>query len=192
MSVSVKNFILASSSPQRIALLRQIDFEPEKICPANIDETSYPKEKPLPYVRRMALQKALHVAELNKGQNILACDTVVCVGNRIIHKSQNEDEQRKVMKLLSGRVHKVISSVCLIDKNGKVHQRTVSTRITMKRLSENELENYVKDGEWKGVCGYKIEGKMAAYVSKLVGDYSAVVGLPLCETMNLLNGAGIR
>ena len=192
MSANVKNFILASSSPQRIALLRQIDCEPAKICPANIDETAYPKEKPLPYVRRMALQKAAHVAALNLEQNVLACDTVVCVGNRIIHKSSSEDEQRKVMKLLSGRVHKVISSVCLIDKNGKIHQRTVSTRITMKRLSERELEDYVKDGEWKGVCGYKIEGKMAAYVSRLVGDYSAVVGLPLCETMNLLNGVGIK
>lgn len=192
MSANVKNFILASSSPQRIALLRQIDCEPERICPANIDETSYNKEKPLPYVRRMALQKALHVAELNPEQNVLACDTVVCVGNRIIHKSQSADEQRKVMKLLSGRVHKVISSVCLIDKKGKVHQRTVSTRITMKKLSERELEDYVQDGEWKGVCGYKIEGKMAAYVSRLVGDYSSVVGLPLCETRNLLNGVGIK
>ena len=192
MSAGTKNFILASASPQRIALLRQIGFEPEKICPADIDETSKKGEKPLPYVRRMALQKALHIANLNPECNILACDTVVCAGNRIIHKSKNDKEQREVMKLLSGRTHKVISSVCLIDKNGKAHQRTVSTRITMKRLSDEELDDYVKDGEWKGVCGYKIEGKMAGYVSRLVGDYSSVVGLPLSETMNLLKGVGIK
>lgn len=192
MQAAVKDFILASGSPQRIALLRQIGFEPAKICPADIDESSMPKEKPLPYVRRMALQKAQRVAELNPENNILACDTVVCVGNRIIHKSENEEEQRKVMNLLSGRTHKVISSVCLIDKTGKAHQRTISTRITMKMLSAVELENYVKEGEWRGVCGYKIEGKLAAYVTRLVGDYSSVVGLPLNATMNLLNGVGIR
>ena len=96
------------------------------------------------------------------------------------------------MNLLSGRTHKVISSVCLIDESGKTHQRTVTTRITMKRLSAEELENYVTEGEWKGVCGYKIEGKLAGYVTKLVGDYSSVVGLPLNETMNLLNGVGIK
>jgi septum formation protein len=188
----VKDFVLASGSAQRINLLRQIGFEPKEIFPADIDESNFAKEKPLPYVRRMALQKALHVAKLKPEQNILACDTVVCVGNRIIHKSKNEEEQMSVMKLLSGRTHKVISSVCLIDKFGKVHQRTGSTRITMKVLSDDELNNYIKDGEWKGVCGYKIEGKLAAYVTRLVGDYSSVVGLPLNETMNLLNGVGIR
>ncbi len=172
--------------------MRQIGFEPERICPADIDETTQKGEKPLPYVRRMALQKATHIANLNPKHNVLACDTVVCAGNRIIHKSKNDKEQREVMKLLSGRTHKVISSVCLIDKNGKAHQRTVSTRITMKRLSDEELDEYVKDGEWKGVCGYKIEGKMAGYVSRLVGDYSSVVGLPLNETMNLLKGVGIK
>ena len=191
-TIETKDFILASGSPQRIALLRQIGFEPKEIFPADIDESNFNKEKPLCYVKRMALQKALHVASIKSKQNILACDTVVCSGNKIIHKSKTEDEQRKVMKLLSGKTHKVISSVCLIDKEGKAHQRTVMTRITMKRLADNELDNYVKDGEWKGVCGYKIEGKMAAYVTKLVGDYSSVVGLPLNETMNLLNGVGIR
>ena len=186
------DFILASGSPQRIALLRQIDIEPKEIFPADIDESNMAKEKPLPYVKRMALQKALHVANIKPNENILACDTVVCLGNRIIHKSQNADEQRKVMVMLSGKNHKVISSVCLIDKAGKVHQRTVMSRISMKRLSTEELDNYIKDGEWKGVCGYKIEGKMAAYVTRLVGDYSAVVGLPLSETKNLLNGVGIK
>lgn len=188
----IKNFILASGSPQRIALLRQIGYEPKEIFPADIDESNFAKEKSLPYVRRMALQKAQYVASLKPKQNVLACDTIVCLRNKIIHKSKNEDEQREVMNLLSGKTHKVISSVCLIDSSGNIHQRTVMTRITMKVLATDELEAYVKSGEWKGVCGYKIEGKMAAYVTRLVGDYSSVVGLPLNETMNLLNGVGIR
>lgn len=192
MSTAVKDFILASGSPQRIALLRQIGFEPKEIFPADIDESNFSKEKPLPYVKRMALEKAKHVVALKPEQNILACDTVVCAGNRILHKSKNEYEQRKVMQLLSGRTHKVISSVCLIDKKGNIHQRTIMTRITMKKLSGEELENYVTEGEWKGVCGYKIEGKLAGYVTRLVGDYSSVVGLPLNATMNLLNGVGIK
>ena len=192
INIEKKDFILASGSPQRIALLRQIEIEPKEIFPADIDEHNFQKEKPLPYVKRMAFEKANHVAQIKSGQNILACDTVVCAGNRIIHKSKTETEQRKVMQLLSGRTHKVISSVCLIDKKGVAHQRTVTTRITMKRLSDEELEKYVTEGEWKGVCGYKIEGKIAAYVTRLVGDYSSVVGLPLSETMNLLTGVGIK
>ena len=192
VAVEQKDFILASGSPQRIALLRQIGFEPKEIFPADINEENEPKEKPLPYVRRMALQKALYVAKLKPEQNILACDTIVCVGNRIIHKSKNAEEQLKVMKMLSGRTHKVISSVCLIDKNGSPHQRTVMSRISMRRLDEKELKSYIDSNEWVGVCGYKIEGKMAAYVTRLVGDYSAVVGLPLCETMNLLKGVNIK
>lgn len=192
MELEKKDFILASGSPQRIALLRQIGFEPKEIFPADIDESNFKAEKPLLYVRRMALEKAKFVAKAKTNQNILACDTIVCVGNRIIHKSKTAGEQMKVMQLLAGRTHKVISSVCLIDKGGKVHQRTVSTRITMRPLDKGELESYIESGEWKGVCGYKIEGKMAAYVTRLVGDYSSVVGLPLSETMNLLNGVGIR
>lgn len=189
--MSVKNFILASGSAQRIALLRQVDYEPKEIVPADIDESCLVHEEPLPYVRRMALQKASHVAQIRPNENILACDTIVTVGKRILHKSQSNDEQRKVMQLLSGRGHKVISSVCLINSKGKISQRTVTTRITMKRLSAKELEDYVQDGEWKGVCGYKIDGKLAGYVSNMVGSYSSVVGLPLFETMNLLKGEGI-
>lgn len=188
----VKDFILASGSPQRIALLRQIAFEPKKIQPADIDENCLPHEAPLPYVRRMAREKAEHVAALCPNENVLACDTIVTVGQRILHKAKDADEQRKYLKLLSGRAHRVISSVCLIDKNGKISQRTVTTKIAMKVLSDEDLEEYLACGEWKGVCGYKIEGRLAGYVTRMVGSYSGVVGLPLYETMNLLKGAGIR
>ena len=96
------------------------------------------------------------------------------------------------MKLLSGRTHRVISSVCLIGKKGKISQRTVTTKIAMKLLTEQEIEEYLQSGEWKGVCGYKIEGRLAAYVTRMVGSYSGVVGLPLNETINLLKGEGVR
>lgn len=188
----VKDFILASGSPQRIALLRQVMFEPKKIQPADIDETCLPHEAPLPYVRRMALQKAQHVAALLPHENILACDTVVAVGQRILHKAKDAEEQRGYLKLLSGRAHRVISSVCLINKEGKISQRTVVTKIAMKVLSDEDLNEYLDCGEWKGVCGYKIEGRLAGYVTRMVGSYSGVVGLPLYETLNLLKGVGIK
>jgi len=187
-----KDFILASSSPQRIALLRQVEYEPKEIVPANIDESSLPHERPLPYVKRMALNKALSVAKIRKGENILACDTIVTIGLRVVHKAKNVEEQRKYLDMMSGRSHKVISSVCLVNKNGKVTQRTVTTRISMKVFSPEEREDYLQSGEWQGVCGYKIEGKMAGYVTRLVGSYSGVVGLPLNETLNLLKGEGIK
>ena len=116
---NTKDFILASGSPQRIRLLEQIGYKPKKIQPADIDENCLPHEKPLPYVNRMALEKAKAIAKLYPNENVLASDTIVTVGLRILHKSKNADEQLKVMNLLSGRNHKVISSVCLIDKNGK-------------------------------------------------------------------------
>ena len=190
--MNTKDFILASSSPQRIALLRQVGYEPKDIKPADICEDCLPHEDPLPFVRRMALSKAKRIAELNPNENILACDTIVVVGKKILHKAKDEDEQYHIMKLLSGKSHRVISSVCLINKNGRVSQRTVTTKIFMKLLSEEEIKLYVESKEWVGVCGYKIEGMLAAYVIKMNGSYSGVVGLPLHETVNLLKGENIR
>lgn len=187
----IKDYILASGSPQRIALLRQVAYEPKEILPADICEDCLLYEKALPYVRRMAQEKARHVASLRPNENILACDTVVVAGQRILHKSKNDDEQRAVMQMLSGKTHRVISSVCLINKNGKLSQRTVSTKITMKLLTPQEIEDYVACGEWHNVCGYKIEGKLAGYVKRMVGSYSGVVGLPLYETLSILKGEGI-
>ncbi len=188
---SAKNYILASGSPQRIALLRQVAYEPKEILPADINEDCLPYEKALPYVRRMALSKAKHVAELRPNENVLACDTIVVVGQKILHKSKNDDQQRQVMKMLSGKTHRVISSVCLVNKDGRVSQRTVSTKMTMKLLTPQEIEDYVACGEWHGVCGYKIEGRLAGFVKRMVGSYSGVVGLPLYETLNILKGEGI-
>ena len=192
MSLMPKNFILASSSPQRKRLLEQIGYVPKEIVSADIDEAELKYEKPLAYVRRMAFSKAKAVAEKRPGENVLASDTIITVGLRIIHKSKTDEDQIKVMRMLSGRNHRVISAVCLIDANGSIRQKSVTTRISMKRLSEEEIKDYVATKEWVGVCGYKIEGVLAGYVRPMVGSFTGVVGLPLYETRNLLIGAGIK
>ena len=186
------DFILASASPQRLSLLKQIGYEPKKIAPADIDETERKQETPVAYVKRMALEKALKTAELYPNENVLAGDTVVCAGRKILHKSTTDEEQTTVMNLLSGRSNRVISAVCLIDKDGHVAERCVSSRVVMKKLSEEEINNYVASHEWVGCCGYRIEGNFAGYVKKIIGSYSGIVGLPLFETQNLLKGAGIK
>lgn len=186
-----KNFILASQSPQRRALLKQIGFEPEAVQPADIDETPKKGEKPTQYVKRMAKEKALHVAEKHKGEVVLASDTVIVCGTRIIQKSKNDEEQTAVMRLLSGKTHRVLTSVCTVDANGKVSTRLNTTKIKMKRLTEKEIADYVASKEWVGCAGYKIEGMLGGFVIQMTGSYSGVVGLPLFEARNLLIGAGV-
>lgn len=186
-----KDYILASGSPQRRQLLSQIGYNPKKIQTANIDESVLKNEEPLPYIRRIAKAKALNVANLCPNENILSADTVIVVGKKIIQKSPDAQTQEKVLRLLSGHTHRVITSVCLIDKTGKCHQRTVTTKIVMKHLTDKEIEEYISSNEWVGVAGYKIEGMLAGYVKKIIGSYSGVIGLPLYETKNLLNGIGI-
>ena len=188
----VKDFILASSSPQRRMLLAQIGYEPKAICSADIDEKEKFCERPSAYVKRIAKAKAQKVAETNKGENILSCDTIVVIGRRLLHKATTDEEQYQVMKLLSGKAHKVLSAVCVISKEGKIAERLVSTRILMKRLSEEEIKAYVASHEWQGCSGYKIEGCMEGYVRRIIGSYSGIVGLPLYETKNLLNGIGVK
>lgn len=190
--MSVKNFILASSSPQRRKLLVQIGFEPKEIVSADIDESERKYERPAAYVKRMAREKALKVAAERPGEIVLGADTIVAVGTRLLHKAANDEEQLKVMKLLSGRAHHVLSAVCVVNQAGKAAVRLVSTRIIMKKMSDEEIAAYVAGHEWTGCSGYKIEGSMEAYVSRIIGSYSGIVGLPLCETKNLLNGVGIK
>lgn len=190
--IKAKDFILASSSPQRKRLLEQICFIPKEIVSADIDESEKLHERPLAYVKRMAREKALAVSAMRPGENVLACDTIITVGLRVIHKSQTSEDQKKVMRLLSGRNHRVTSAVCLLKKDGSVVERVVSTRISMKRMSEQEIDEYVASNEWVGVCGYKIEGILAGFVKNMVGSFTGVVGLPLYETRNMLLGAGIK
>jgi septum formation protein len=186
-----KNFILASQSPQRIKLLEQIGFRPEKIQPADINENPKKGEKPSQYVKRMAKEKAIHVFEKNKGSVVLASDTVVVCGTEIIQKSKNDEDQINVMKKLSGKTHRVLTSVCVIDSNGNISIKINTTKIKMKRLTEKEISDYVSSKEWVGCAGYKIEGLLGGFVVQIVGSYSGVVGLPLFEARNLLIGAGV-
>ena len=186
-----KEFILASQSPQRKALLTQIGYTPAVIEPADIDETPKKEEKASQYVKRMAMEKAKKVAEKHKGKVVLASDTVIVVGAKIIQKSKNDAEQIAVMKLLSGRTHKVLTAVCVIDEKGKIAVRLNTNKIKMKRLSDKEILEYVKSKEWCGCAGYRIEGLMGGFVKQVIGSYSGVIGLPLYETRSLLIGAGV-
>lgn len=186
------NFILASGSPQRKQLLEQVSLSPKKFEPADIDETPLKFEKPSAYVKRMAKEKCLHVAQKYPGEIVLACDTVVVCGQKIIQKAKNDAEQECIMKMLSGKTHRVLSAVSVIDAKGRLSLKLNTTKILMKSLTEKEISDYIKTHEWVGCSGYKIEGCLAAFVRKIIGSYSGVVGLPLYETRNMLISAGIK
>jgi septum formation protein len=189
--------VLASASPRRLQLLTQIGIEPDKLMPGDIDETPQRKELPRALAQRLARTKA-EVARHSAGRYpelegafILAADTVVCVGRRILPKPELSDEAAACLRLLSGRAHRVYSGICLITPKGKVRSRLVETRVRFKRLSREEIETYLASGEWEGKAGaYAIQGRAGAFVTRLIGSYASVVGLPLYETMTLLMGEG--
>lgn len=187
-----KDFILASQSPQRRALLEQIDYKPRFIEPANIDEKPFVGEKPSAYVKRMAREKALFVANKNRGKIVLASDTVIVSGTKIIQKSETDEDQIRVMKMLSGKAHSVLTGICVVDKKGSVSVKLNVTKIKMKKLTQKEIKDYVASKEWYGCAGYKIEGLLGGFVKQIIGSYSGVVGLPLYEARNLLMGAGVN
>lgn len=189
--------ILASSSPRRLALLNQIGIEPEHMVPAHVDETPERGELPRKLATRLADLKALaaqHKAKqagLAENALVLAADTVVAVGRRILPKAETMEEATMCLHLLSGRAHRVFTAVTLISASGKLRHRVVETRIRFKRLSNKELESYLASAEWRGKAGgYAIQGIAGAFVVKLSGSYSGVVGLPLHETVQLLSGEG--
>jgi septum formation protein len=183
--------VLASASPRRSALLAQIAVAPSAIDPAEIDETPDPSEQPRPYAARMARAKAEAVAARHPGAVVLAADTVVACGRRILPKAETEGEARRCLALLSGRRHRVIGGLCVVDPAGTAHQRIVETRVGFKRLSAAEVEAYIASGEWAGKAGgYAIQGLAAAFVDFLNGSHSNVVGLGLAETYSLLQGLG--
>lgn len=189
--------ILASSSPRRLALLNQVGIEPEHLIPANVDETPDRGELPRRLAQRLADLKALtaqHKARqsgLTENALILAADTVVAVGRRILPKAETMDEAAQCLKLLSGRNHRVFTGLTLISTSGRLRKRIVDTRIRFKRLSPKEMEAYLASAEWRGKAGgYAIQGIAGAFVVKLNGSYSAVVGLPLTEVVQLLGTEG--
>lgn len=190
--MSRPDLVLASASPRRVELLALVGITPDRIDPADIDETPLKDETPPRLAARLASQKARAVAERSPDAVVLAADTVVAVGRRLLEKAADEAEAVRFLKLLSGRNHRVFTGVAVLA-GGKLTQRVVDTRVTFKVLSGAEIAAYVASGEWKGKAGgYGIQGRAGAFVSRIVGSYPAVMGLPLYETVNLLAGAGWR
>lgn len=191
------SLVLASASPRRLALLQQIGVEPTALIPADIDETPKRNEAPRALAGRLAHEKALRTATVVAqrpdltGSLVLGADTVVCVGRRVLPKCETSDEAAGALRMVSGRAHRVFTGVSLIAANGTARHRLVETRVRFKRLSAREIDAYLASGEWKGKAGgYAIQGLAAAFVVKIVGSHSAVIGLPLYETAALLDGCG--
>lgn len=194
---STARLALASGSPRRLALLQQIGLEPAALLPADLDEAPGRNESPRKLAARLALEKAQAGAKVAGARAELApcyvigADTVVCVGRRILPKCETIEEAEDCLRLLSGRAHRVYTGVSVIDPQGRDRSRLVEARLRFKRLSSREISAYLLSREWAGKAGgYAIQGLAGSFVVKLVGSYSAVVGLPLYETMTLLDGLG--
>ncbi len=183
--------VLASASPRRLALLRQVGIAPDAVVPADLDEAPRRRELPADYVRRVARDKAAAVAPQHGDAFVLAADTVVALGRRILPKAEDEATARDCLRRLSGRRHRVLGAVVVVAPDGRRAERLVTTAVTFKRLSAAEIEAYLASGEWRGKAGgYAIQGRAAAFIPRLNGSYPNVVGLPLTETLALLTGLG--
>jgi septum formation protein len=187
--------VLASGSPRRLALLNQAGIEPDALLPANVDETPTRGELPRACANRLARAKAeaaLKSVKLDdnlRGSFILAADTVVAVGRRILPKAELVDEASQCLRLLSGRNHRVYTAVSLVTPNEAFRQRLIETRVRFKRLTEEDIKAYLDAGEWRGKAGgYAVQGIAGSFVVKMVGSYTNVVGLPLYESISLLGG----
>lgn len=186
-----EGLVLASASPRRLDLLARIGVIPAAVDPADIDETPLRGELPRPYVERMAREKALETASRHKGCWVLAGDTVVAAGRRILPKAEDEATARQCLDLLSGRRHRVLSAMALIRPDGTLRHRTQETIVIFNRLSHAECDGYLASGEWRGKAGgYAIQGRAEALIRRIDGSHSGVMGLPLHETRALLIGSG--
>jgi len=176
------SLILASASPRRLDLLAQIGIIPDAVIPADIDETPFKAERPKSHAERLAREKAAKVRENQSDALILAADTVVACGIRILPKAEDETTARQCLSMLSGRRHKVISGISLIVPCGKQYTKSVTTTVIFKRLSAHDIDYYINSGEWHGKAGgYAIQGCGARFIRNIAGSYSNVVGLPLFE-----------
>jgi septum formation protein len=190
-------FVLASGSPRRLSLINQAGIEPDALKPVDIDETPIRGELPRSCATRLARAKAeaaLAVVQLDeelRGSYILAADTVVAVGRRILPKAELLDEAAQCLRLLSGRNHRVYTAICLVTPREAFRQRLVETRVRFKRLSDEDIEAYLASGEWRGKAGgYAAQGIAGTFMVKMIGSYTSIVGLPLYETAALLAGEG--
>jgi septum formation protein len=185
--------VLASASPRRLDLLAQIGVRPDAVDPADIDENPLPGELPRALAGRLAAEKGQAVAARHEGAAVLAGDTVVSVGRRILPKPEQAEEAQAFLAMLSGRKHRVHTGLALITPEGETRLRVVEARVTVKRLSAQEMDGYLASGEWRGKAGgYGIQGAFSAFIPAISGSYPAVVGLPLYEAARLLESVGIR
>lgn len=186
------NLVLASVSPRRIELLAQVGIVPDHIDPADIDETPLKGETPPRLAARLATTKAQVVAARRPEAVVIAADTVVAVGRRFLEKAADEGEATRFLKLLSGRNHRVFTGVAVV-RDGQISSRVNETRVTFKPLSHDEIAAYVAGGDWRGKAGgYGIQGPAGAFIQRIVGSHSSVMGLPLYEAVQLLHGVGWR
>ena len=192
-----QKLILASGSPRRLDLLKQVGIEPVRLMPMDLDETPKKSEHPRSLARRLSTDKARAAYDeirrdpVWNDSYIVAADTVVAVGRRILPKAEYLEEASSALHLLSGRSHWVFTGVCLITPSGTVRQKIVETKVRFKRLSGLDIESYLASGEWRGKAGgYAVQSIAGCFVQKLVGSYTNVVGLPLFETLQMLSGEG--
>ncbi|WP_108810761.1 Maf family nucleotide pyrophosphatase [Sphingorhabdus sp. Alg231-15] len=182
--------VLASSSPRRLELLGRLGVKPDRIASPDIDETPLKGELPRDYVLRMAREKAAAVKRAD-GEVLIAGDTIVAVGRRILGKAENEAEQRQFLKLMGGRRHHTMSAVCVIAADGTMRTKLSDNIIKFKRFEDSEIDGYIKSGEGQGKAGgYAIQGLAEAFVISISGSFSGIMGLPLYETRNLLISSG--
>ena len=183
--------ILASASPRRVEMLARLGLVPDGIEPADVDESWSAAELPGPHAARLAAAKAAVVAARYPNDIVIAADTVVAVGRRVLPKAEDEAQARQCLQLLSGRRHRVFTGVTLIA-GGQARHRLSTTAVIFKRFDAAEIEAYLATGEWRGKAGgYVIQGRAEAYIRSMSGSWSGIVGLPLFETRALLKGAGL-
>ncbi|MGE4313377.1 MAG: nucleoside triphosphate pyrophosphatase [Pseudobdellovibrionaceae bacterium] len=190
---SKPGLVLASASPRRVDLLAQIGITPSQIYPADIDETEGKGELPRALSVRLAREKALAVAPIFPNHYILAADTVVACGRRILSKGETADQAYDCLKLLSGRRHMIYGGIALMTPDGKLTSKCVTTRVSFKTLTSREIDEYVASNEWEGKAGaYGIQGLAAAFVKSIEGSYTNIVGLSCYDTLCMLKGRGYQ
>jgi septum formation protein len=195
MNSSRPKLVLASASPRRLDLLAQIGIVPDQVLATDIDETPHRGELPADYARRMAYEKAIAAGnfDLPEGAVVLAGDTVVARGRMILPKAESEIEARRCLDLLSGRRHRVLGAIALRLAGGRIVSRLVTSRVTMKRVTADEIDSYIGTGDWQGKAGgYAIQGPAAALIRHIDGSYSNIVGFSLYDIAAMLRGNGVR
>ena len=184
-------FILGSSSPRRLELLKSIGIIPDQVISPDIDESIHKNETPKDYVKRISFEKMDSLKENNSNSIILTADTIAFCGRRLIDKTDKSEIAIQNLNFLSGKRHKVITSLCVLDKDNNLITKSVLSTILMKRLSKNEIDQYIASNEWLNVAGsYRIQGQAESFIKFISGSYSNIVGLPLYETRNILKSVG--